>query len=60
MRQVTCISCAVLLALAIGSPLFTGHQAREPHNETGISKALPASLLAVVLTTDCGVEMDDQ
>jgi inosine-uridine nucleoside N-ribohydrolase len=60
MRQETCICCAVLLTLAIGSPLLTECQAREPRNETVISKALPASPLAVVLATDCGVEMDDQ
>jgi purine nucleosidase len=60
MRQATCICCGVLLALAIGSPLFTGYRAREPRNDTAISKAQPASPLAVVLATDCGVEMDDQ
>ncbi len=56
MRQAACVCYAVLLALPIGSPLFTGRQAREPRNEAVISKALPASPLAVVLATDCGVD----
>ena len=60
MCQAACVRYAVLLALPIGSPLFTGCQAREPRDEAVISKALPASPLAVVLATDCGVEMDDQ
>ena len=60
MRQAACVCYAVLLALPNGSPLFTGYQAREPRNEAVTSKVLPASPLAVVLATDCGVEMDDQ
>jgi purine nucleosidase len=60
MRLGTRACSAVLLALPIGSPLFTGHEAQEPRNEAIISRAVPASPLAVVLATDCGVEMDDQ
>jgi inosine-uridine nucleoside N-ribohydrolase len=60
MRQETRICRAILLLLAIGSPLLIGCRARGPRDETVISQALPASPLAVVLTTDCGVEMDDQ
>src|SRR5512143_3157312 len=60
MRQETRICRAILLLLAIGSPLFIGCKARGPRDETVISQALPASPLAVVLTTDCGVEVDDQ
>ncbi len=60
MRRETRICCAVLLTLALGSPLLAGCQAGEPGDETVVPKALPASPLAVVLATDCGVEMDDQ
>ena len=54
------VVCAVLLTLAIGWPSLAGCQAREPRNEAVVSEARPASPLAVVLATDCGVEMDDQ
>ena len=60
MRQEVFIRCAVLLMLAIGSPLLTGYRARAPRSEAVTSKDMPASPLAAVLTTDCGVEMDDQ
>ncbi len=65
MRQETFVCSAVVLAVAIGSsPLagdqVTGDHAREPHYEAVIREGLPASPVAVVMTTDCGVEMDDQ
>jgi purine nucleosidase len=60
MRQSTCICCPVLLTLAIGSPLSTERQASEPRSEALAPKIQSASPLAVVLTTDCGVEVDDQ
>lgn len=59
MRQQTHVCCAVLLTLAIGSPLLAGYQAREPRNNAS-SREPSSSPLAVVLTTDCGVEMDYQ
>jgi inosine-uridine nucleoside N-ribohydrolase len=47
--------------LAIGSLLLpTEFQAQERPHESVISKSLTRSSLAAVLSTDCGVEIDDQ
>jgi purine nucleosidase len=65
MRRDTYICRLVLLALAIGSPLLARCQAQTPHDDAAPSETitpttLPVSPLPVVLTTDCGVEIDDQ
>jgi purine nucleosidase len=60
MRQHTCAPVAVLLAHVVGSLLPTQCQAREPGSRAPIAEPGPASPLAVVLATDCGVEVDDQ
>ena len=60
MRQSTRICCPILLTLAIGSPHSTECQASEPRSEALAPKIPSASPLAVALTTDCGVEVDDQ
>jgi hypothetical protein len=50
-----------LLLLATGSPLLlTNYRARERPQDSVSSKALARASLAAVLSTDCGVEMDDQ
>jgi purine nucleosidase len=60
MRRHTCARFAILLALAVGSPPLAKGQAREPGSGAPITGSQPASPLAVVLATDCGVEADDQ
>jgi purine nucleosidase len=51
----------VFLMLVIGSPLSPGKdQAKEKPGDSAGSKAVARSPLAAVLSTDCGVEMDDQ
>jgi inosine-uridine nucleoside N-ribohydrolase len=50
----------ILLTLVIGLPLITGGQTQLQPNKSRNSKTLSTSTRAVVLTTDCGVEMDDQ
>jgi len=40
--------------------VFSGCQTQQSRNETAIPKASANSPLAVVLSTDCGADIDDQ
>lgn len=60
MRRKTCVRWALLVGLAGGLAAPSAGRARGLLDESVVSKAPPASRLAVVLATDCGVEMDDQ
>jgi purine nucleosidase len=52
---------ALLLMLAIGSPLSTGNsQVKARPDDSANSKASVRPRLTAVLSTDCGVDMDDQ
>jgi purine nucleosidase len=51
----------IFLLLVIGSPLSSGNgQVKKPPRDSAGSKTVARFPLAAVLSTDCGVDMDDQ